>query len=91
MSKTIAFSVLVSVFVVAGVVFTNFRINSLRNDLHDAYRHVSTEMQERGGFFGGIPVDKLHTMRVWEDGSYNIEYQDGTSERGCLPEGLCQD
>jgi len=77
--------------VVVSVGFTNFRINSLRNDLHNAYRHVSTEIQERDGFFGGVPVDKLHTMRVWEDGSYNIEYQDGTSERGCLPDGLCDD
>lgn len=36
-------------------------------------------------------ADIVHTMRVWEDGSYNIEYKDGTSESGCLPTGLCQD
>lgn len=41
--------------------------------------------------FRTIPTDKLHTMRVYEDGSYNIEYQDNTSEVGCLPTGLCQD
>lgn len=41
--------------------------------------------------FNGVPTDKLHTMRVYEDGSYNIEYQDGTSEIGCLNGGLCND
>lgn len=46
---------------------------------------------ERIGFFAQVPVDQLHTMRVWEDGSYEIEYQDNTSEVGCLPEGLCND
>ena len=43
------------------------------------------------GYFAQVPVNELHTMRVYEDGSFVIEYQDNTSEVGCLPEGLCND
>lgn len=43
------------------------------------------------GYFAQVPVDKVHTMRVWEDGSFAIEYQDNTSEIGCVPGGLCND
>lgn len=43
------------------------------------------------GFFARVPVEEVHTMQVWEDGSYEIVYQDNTSEVGCLPEGLCND
>lgn len=41
--------------------------------------------------FSQVPTDQVHVMRVWEDGSYEIVYKDKTSERGCLPTGLCQD
>lgn len=43
------------------------------------------------GYFAEVPTDKIHTMRVWEDGSFEIEYKDYTSEVGCLPEGICND
>lgn len=43
------------------------------------------------GFYGGVPVHEVHTMRQWEDGSYEIVYKDGTSETGCAPRGLCND
>lgn len=43
------------------------------------------------GYFAQVPANEIHTMRVWEDGSFAIEYQDNTSEVGCLPEGLCND
>ena len=45
----------------------------------------------RAGYFGSVPVNEVHTMRVWEDGSFEIVYQDNTSEVGCLPEGNCND
>ena len=44
-----------------------------------------------GGYFAQVPVDKIHTMKVWEDGSFEIVYINNTSEVGCLPEGLCND
>lgn len=47
--------------------------------------------QPQEEFFSRVPVDELHTMRVWEDGSYEIVYKDDTSETGCLPQGLCND
>lgn len=37
------------------------------------------------------PPELIHTARVYEDGSYVIEYKDGTSEVGCKPTGLCND
>jgi hypothetical protein len=37
------------------------------------------------------PPELIHSARVYEDGSYVIEYKDGTSEVGCEPRGLCQD
>lgn len=43
------------------------------------------------GYFSRVPTDKIHTMQVWEDGAFVIEYQDNTSEVGCLPEGNCND
>ena len=43
------------------------------------------------GYFSHIPTEQIHTMRVWEDGSYAIEYKDKTKEVGCLPQGLCND
>lgn len=41
--------------------------------------------------FENVPDELIHTMRVYEDGSYRIEYKDGTSEVGCMPSGICQD
>lgn len=54
---------------------------------------VATEsiLTKNQGYFAKVPVEKIHTMRVYEDGSFVIEYQDKTSEEGCLPEGLCND
>lgn len=47
--------------------------------------------QQNQGYFAQVPVEKVHTMRVWEDGSFAIEYTDNTSEVGCVPGGLCND
>lgn len=47
--------------------------------------------QQRQGYFAQVPVEKVHTMRMWEDGSFEIVYQDNTSEIGCVPGGLCND
>ena len=50
---------------------------------------------EKREFFAGVPAEDVHTMRVWEDGSFEIVYKDKglgqTSEVGCLPEGGCND
>lgn len=54
-----------------------------------AYQFHSLKREQ--GYFARVPVEKVHTMRVWEDGSFAIEYQDNTSEVGCLPGGLCND
>lgn len=54
-------------------------------------RDAVANLEQLGHEFAGIPTDSVHTMRLWEDGSYQIEYTDGTSERGCLSIGLCQD
>lgn len=54
-----------------------------------AYQFHSFKQEQ--GYFAQVPVEKVHTMRVWEDGSFAIEYQDNTSEVGCLPGGLCND
>lgn len=52
-------------------------------------------LKQNQGYFAQVPAEKIHTMRVWEDGSFEIVYQDEglgeTSEIGCLPEGLCND
>jgi hypothetical protein len=48
-------------------------------------------LKREQGFFARVPVEEVHTMRVWEDGSFAIEYQDNTSEVGCVPGGLCND
>lgn len=56
---------------------------------------VSSSPREQEGYFSHIPVEEIHTMRVWEDGSFEITYKDKglgeTSETGCLPGGLCND
>lgn len=49
------------------------------------------QFKQQQGYFANVPVEEVHTMRVWEDGSFAIEYQDNTSEIGCLPGGLCND
>lgn len=36
-------------------------------------------------------VDSWHTARLFEDGSWRVEYKDGRSNTGCLTTGLCQD
>lgn len=41
--------------------------------------------------FTRAPAELIRTARVYEDGSYVIEYKDGTSERGCMEGGLCND
>lgn len=50
---------------------------------------------EQEGYFSQVPTEDIHTMRVWEDGSFEIVYKDQgkgqTSEIGCLPGGLCED
>lgn len=52
---------------------------------------VDLYSKQATGVFRHVPTEQVHTMRVWEDGSYEIVYQDNTSEVGCLPTGLCQD
>lgn len=42
-------------------------------------------------FFQHVPIDKTHTLRMFEDGSFIVEYIDGTSEEGCVPNKLCND
>ena len=46
-------------------------------------------------YFSQVPDKDIHTMRVYEDGSFEIIYKDKglgqTSEIGCLPEGFCND
>lgn len=49
-----------------------------------------TMAQQAQGFFARVPIEEVHTMRVWEDGSYEVVYIDGTSEVGCAPSGTCQ-
>lgn len=51
---------------------------------------------EKGeGYFASVPAEDIHTMKVWEDGSFEIVYKDQgrgqTSETGCLPGGSCND
>lgn len=41
--------------------------------------------------FRYVPTRNIHTMRVYEDGSTVINYQDGTGVIFCLSNGLCQD
>lgn len=41
--------------------------------------------------FQQVPTNQLHTMRVYEDGGYSINYKDGTGEVGCLSNSLCED
>ena len=41
--------------------------------------------------FTQAPPEIIHTARVYEDGSYTIQYKDGTSETGCNKGGLCND
>lgn len=43
------------------------------------------------GYFRGLDVSKVHTMRVYEDGSYVVEFQDKTTTTGCVPGGLCNE
>lgn len=56
--------------------------------------HVKT-MQNNQGYFNRVPASDIHTMRVYEDGSFQINYKDKglgqTSEVGCLPGGGCND
>lgn len=37
------------------------------------------------------PINKSYNLNMYEDGSYEITYRDGTSERGCMKGGLCND
>ena len=43
------------------------------------------------GYFSNLDTNNLHTMQVWEDGSYRIVHHDNTSEVGCMPGGLCNE
>lgn len=36
-------------------------------------------------------MNSWHTARLWEDGSWQVEYKDGTKGSGCIETGLCQD
>lgn len=36
-------------------------------------------------------IDTWHTARMYEDGSWVVNYKDGTGEIGCIATGLCQD
>lgn len=37
------------------------------------------------------PINKSYNLNMYEDGSYEITYRDGTSEIGCMKGGLCND
>lgn len=50
---------------------------------------LGQRIQRQG--FTQAPPEIIHTARVYEDGSYNITYKDGTSETGCNKGGLCND
>lgn len=52
--------------------------------------HINT-VKKNQGYFAQVPVEEVHTMKVWEDGSFEIVYQDNTSEIGCVTGGLCND
>lgn len=39
----------------------------------------------------GAPNNDIHIMRQWEDGSYKIEYKNGSIITGCVEGGLCND
>lgn len=52
---------------------------------------LTLRLSEPVGYFSHVPAEKIHTMTVWEDGSFQIVYHDETSEEGCLPGGLCND
>lgn len=87
--------ILASLYVVS--VALGFALGYYANQPEYAYtteeyiNDATINMQALGHEFAGIPTDRVHIMRVWEDGSYEVEYQDGTSEIGCLTTGLCQD
>lgn len=51
---------------------------------------VDSYSKQATGYFRHVPSEDVHTMRVWEDGSFEIVYKNNTSEVGCLPTGLCQ-
>lgn len=72
---------------------TNFVQNKQIDDLQNAnnvqHRLIYNESCKRA--LTCASPDQIHTARVYEDGSYVFEYRDGTSERGCYPNGLCQD
>lgn len=55
----------------------------------------TAEINQETGYFAEVPAEQIHTMRVYEDGSFEIVYKDQgrgqTSEIGCLPNGLCND
>ena len=36
-------------------------------------------------------MESWHVARFYEDGSWNVEYKDGTKDSGCVDNGLCQD
>ena len=36
-------------------------------------------------------MDRWHVARMYEDGSWTVEYKDGTTGSGCIETGLCQD
>ena len=69
------------------------QLNRVDKQVHDSYKHVSTEVQklQSENTFTQAPPEIIHTARVYEDGSYVIEYKDGTSETGCNKGGLCND
>lgn len=36
-------------------------------------------------------VDRWHVAKMYEDGSWQVEYKDGSKHSGCTQTGLCQD
>lgn len=36
-------------------------------------------------------IDRWHIAKLYEDGSWQVEYKDGTQVDGCIATGLCQD
>ncbi len=73
--KLTIFSTIVSIYCL-GALFYVTRTSVNKNNL---------------GYLAYIQEDKIHTMQVYEDGSFIIEFKDGTHDVGCLPTGLCND
>lgn len=36
-------------------------------------------------------INSWHTARMYEDGSWQVEYKDKSTNAGCIETGLCQD